>query len=332
MSDRDGVIQVALDNTAAHEMLARYHSELAAMVGAAAIASILVGFFITRRALRPLRAISDTVTRIQPTRLSERIDLHALPTEFSDVAGRLNGMLDRLEQSFSRLSQFSVDLAHELRTPLNNLLGLMETTLEASRSPDEYRETLASALEESVRLHRIIDGLLFIARSDDPRTQIRRENVEISIELQRLTDMYQVLASDRGVHLTLLCPDGIDAQLDRTLLQRAIDNLIANAMKHTSTGGQVTIRVTARPDLVEIEVADTGSGIPADQLPRVFDRLYRADTQSHPENRGLGLGLSIVRGIMTLHGGRVELRSKQGQGTSCRLKFPRHSSPLPVPL
>jgi two-component system, OmpR family, heavy metal sensor histidine kinase CusS len=322
-TERDGVIQVALDNTRGSEMLNRYRGQLAAMVGAAAIASLLLGFLISRRALQPLRSISETVARIQPTTLGQRIDLHGLPSELYEVAGRLNGMLDRLEQSFSRLTQFSVDLAHELRTPLNNLLGLMETSLQSDRPPAEYRETLASALEESVRLHRIIDGLLFIARSDDPRTQIRRETIDVSMELRRLTEMYQILAADRGAHLTLQCASDLCADLDKTLLQRAVDNLVANAMDHTPAGGQVAIHATYDGEMLQIEVRDTGCGISADELPRVFDRLYRGEQKTPIEDRGLGLGLSIVRGIMSLHGGSVDLRSKPGEGTSVCLKFPR---------
>lgn len=323
-SDNDGIIQVALDATAGGEMLARYRRQLVAMASAASIVCIILGYFISTWALRPLRAISATAARIQPTSLEERLDLRGLPTELYEVANRLNGMLDRLKLSFERLSQFSVDLAHELRTPLNNLLGLMETTLESDRSPPEYRETLASALEESVRLHRIIDGLLFIARSDDPRTQIRREKIAVRAELTRLTEMYQILASDRGVHLSLECDEEIEAELDKILLQRAIDNLIANAMRHTPPGGRVAIRAFSQAGTLQVDVRDTGTGIPAEQLPRVFDRLYRGDTSPQAAGRGLGLGLSIVRGIMSLHGGAAELHSAPGEGTSVSLKFPRY--------
>jgi two-component system heavy metal sensor histidine kinase CusS len=322
-TDGDGVIQVALDNTRGSEMLDRYREQLAAMIGAAAVASVLLGFLIARRALEPLRTISATVARIQPTTLGQRIDLHGLTSELYEVAGRLNGMLDRLEQSFARLTQFSVDLAHELRTPLNNLLGLMETSLQSDRPPAEYRETLASALEESVRLHRIIDGLLFIARSDDPRTQIRRETIDVSVELRRLTEMYQILAADRATHLVLECPADLCADLDKTLLQRAIDNLVANAMAHTPPGGSVTIHAACDSNSLQVGVRDTGCGISAEALPRVFDRLYRGEQRTPAEDRGLGLGLSIVRGIMSLHGGSVDLHSKPGEGTSVRLIFPR---------
>jgi two-component system heavy metal sensor histidine kinase CusS len=325
-----GIIQVALDTTPGGEMVGRYHRQVAAMLVAAAIASFVFGFFISRRALRPLHNISTTIARIQPTSLQQRIDLHGLPSELHEVGTILNGMLDRLEQSFARLTQFSVDLAHELRTPLNNLLGLMETTLESDRSPDEYRETLASALEESVRLHRIIDGLLFIARSDDPRTQIRREPVNVSVELRRLTDMYQILATDRGLQLTLDAEPGLFGVLDKTLLQRAVDNLVSNAMKHTPSGGKVSIGAVRDADMLDIEVRDNGSGIPADELPRVFDRLYHNEQNSNGEDRGLGLGLSIVRGIMLLHGGSVDLSSSPGAGTTVRLKFPWRAAVPPV--
>jgi two-component system heavy metal sensor histidine kinase CusS len=304
-----GWIQVALDQRYSEDLLGRHRTHLLIIFASALVLCAASGYAAVRRALRPLRAIAATAQRIgpSPTALAERIDLAGLPRELADVAVRLNRMLDRLEESFGRLSQFSVELAHELRTPLNNLQGLVENSLARPRSDDEYRATLASGMEELQRLTRIIDGLLFIARSDDPRTQIRREEFDLREELRRMVEMYLVLAADQGVRLRFDCERDLRVRLDRTLLQRAVDNLVANAMAHTPAGGEVRIRaarVATDPasidegsgaaagdggaanagespsngdagPLIRIEVSDTGSGIAPEDVPHVFERFRR---------------------------------------------------------
>jgi two-component system heavy metal sensor histidine kinase CusS len=318
-----GRIQVALDETSGSHLLARYRRQITGIVVSALIVSTVLGYQISRRALRPLRQISAIAQRIQPTTLAERIDTTRLPAELSEVARRFNGMLDRLEESFDRLTHFSVELAHEVRTPLSNLQGLIEQSLFQDRAVDEYRATLSSAIEECTRLARIIDGLLFIARADDPRTQIFREDVDVAAELRRMTEMYQVLATDRNIRLVLRCDQPLHARLDRTMLQRAIDNLVANATSHTALGGTVELRAARRNGAVHIEVADTGSGIAQDDVPHVFDRFFRGRQEDGGTQRGrFGLGLAIVRGIMRLHGGRAALDSQQGVGTVVTLEFP----------
>jgi two-component system heavy metal sensor histidine kinase CusS len=231
-------------------------------------------------------------------------------------------MLERLEGSFERLSRFSADIAHELRTPVNNLRVGMEVALGRGRSLDEYRETLGSCLEECGRLSRIIDSMLFIARSEDPRTQITREPVDVSRELQRMRDFFELPASEAGVELLISCPPNVHGDLDRLLFQRAISNLVGNAIRYTPRGGRVAVSAARDNGDIRVEVADTGCGISVEDLPHIFDRFYRADPARTTIPGNAGLGLAIVKSIVALHGGTITARSQPGQGTSMSIRMP----------
>jgi two-component system heavy metal sensor histidine kinase CusS len=267
--------------------------------------------------------MAETTRRIRSTTLNERIALAGLPAELSLLARTFNAMLDRLEESFERLSRFSADIAHELRTPVNNLRGEAEVALGKPRAPEEYREILGSSLEECGRLSRLIDSLLFLARAESPQVEICREAVDVGRELEAVRDFYDAAAADAGITLTAQAPAGIVADLDRTLFQRAIGNLVANALAHTPPGGSIRLTATADRDGARVVVADTGGGIPRENLPHVFDRFYRVDGARSTASGRVGLGLAIVKSIATLHRGSAEITSEVGRGTQVALFFPR---------
>src|SRR5581483_5004435 len=233
-----------------------------------------------------------------------------------------NGMMDRLEDSFDRLSRFSSDIAHELRTPLQNLRGEAEVALGKAREYGDYREILGSSLEEYQRLSTLIDRLLFLARAENPQTQIQREDLDLRKELDLLQDFYGLSAGERGAALRVESPGNLRANLDRSLFQRAVGNLVENSIKHTPKGGTILLRTYREENKVRIEVSDTGEGIPPDQVSKVFDRFYRVDRSRTASSGGAGLGLSIVKSIMDLHGGTAEIRSAPSQGTTVTLLFP----------
>jgi two-component system heavy metal sensor histidine kinase CusS len=240
-------------------------------------------------------------------------------------------MLDRLEESFARLSRFSADIAHELRTPVYNLRGEVEVAVAKPRSPEEYREVLGSNLEECGRLAHLIDRLLFLARAENPETQITREPCDLGRELATVCEFYELSAREKGVGLAVAAGKTVQADLDRPLFQRAVGNLIANALAHTPPGGTVTLTATGDETSARVEVADTGPGIPAEHLPHVFDRFYRADHSRSSANGRVGLGLAIVRSITELHGGTVEIASEVGRGTRVRLLFLRKAGDRVTP-
>jgi two-component system heavy metal sensor histidine kinase CusS len=327
-ADNSGrVVQVAMDRTAEEDLLSTYRRYAGLTLTLALVGCTAVGFLIARRGLRPLREIIQTAGRIRSSTLHERIDAATLPAELAALAGTFNGMLDRLEESFHRLERFSADIAHELRTPVNNLRGEVEVALGQPRTPEQYRDILSSSLEEFGRLTNLIDSLLFLARAESPQTQIIKQRLDVGRELATVRDFYEAAANEAGIDLRLQASDGIMADLDRTLFQRAVGNLIANALAHTPRGGSVTLQMAAENGSVHIDVIDTGRGIAAKDLPHVFDRFYRADPARESGGGSIGLGLALVKSIAQLHQGRCTISSDAGRGTRVGIVLPSSQGP-----
>ncbi len=315
-------IQVALDRREEDKLLSQFRRRIAPLLAVALGICALAGYQIARRGLRPIQKISDAAGRIRSTTLHERLPAGDFPSELGGLARTFNDMLDRLQEAFDRLSRFSADIAHELRTPINTLRGEVEVALGRPRTPEEYRETLSSFLEEAGRLTRLIESLLFLARAESPETQVRRETLDLDRELRGVRDFYEAAAGEAGIALEVRVTASLSADLDRTLLQRAVGNLVENSLAHTEKGGSITIGAAGENGKVRIDVADTGRGIPAEHLHRVFDRLYRVDHSRTAATGGAGLGLAIVKSIAELHGGTATVTSELGKGTRVTLLLP----------
>ncbi|HET6176373.1 MAG TPA: heavy metal sensor histidine kinase [Candidatus Sulfotelmatobacter sp.] len=316
-------IQIAIDVSQKEKFLSRYRRWFwAVLLGAFAIFP-LVGYRIARHGIRPVEEMAATAGRISSTNLRERILAEGYPFELASLAGTFNQMLDRLEESFERISRFSADIAHDLRTPVNNIRGEAEVALARARTIDQYRDVLESCLEEGVRLSDLIGDLLFLARAESPLTHLNRERVDVAELLGGMREYYEASAADRGISLTTdVGAEPVMAELDRTLVQRAVGNLVSNAVAHTPPGGSVVLATNAEAATIRIKVSDTGAGIPPEALPRVFDRFFRVDESRSQASGGTGLGLAIVQSIMLLHSGKVEIASQLGQGTRVTLRMP----------
>lgn len=313
------VIQAALDRTREELMIAGYIRNVWWVLAASVLLCAFGGYRIAKRCIAPIREIIENFGEIGATTLDRRIESAGQAPEISALAVTFNAMLDRLEESFTRLSQFSTDIAHELRTPVNNMRGEMEVALGKARSADQYRDVLGSSLEECQRLSRIIDSLLFLARAENPETQIHRESLNVYDELRTVMEFYEAAATESGVTLVVDAAQTVQADLDRTLFQRAVSNLVANAITYTGDGGRVSVSAYREGASVRVEVADTGCGISAVHLPHLFNRLYRVDGARTSASGGVGLGLAIVKSIAELHGGAVEVSSEEGRGTRIAL-------------
>ncbi len=322
-SAKTDTMQIAIDVSQQEVLLARYRQRFwVILLGTLAIFP-LVGYQIARRGIRPVSEVATTARHISSTNLHERIQPEGYPSELASLAATFNNMLDGLEESFGRISRFSADIAHDLRTPVNNIRGEAEVALARARTVEEYREVLGSCLEEAVRLSDLIGDLLFLARSESPLAHLHRESIDVGKLLSGIREYYEAPAADRGVSLFTLVPDEpVIAQLDRSLLQRAVGNLVSNALAHTPQGKSVVLGASVEPAGVRIEVSDGGVGIPPQALSRVFDRFFRVDESRSQASGGTGLGLAIVQSIMVLHGGNVEIASKVGQGTQVTLRLP----------
>ncbi|HEY1808548.1 MAG TPA: heavy metal sensor histidine kinase [Acidobacteriaceae bacterium] len=316
-------IQIAIDISQEEKLLRRYDWWFWAILLSSSVLFPLLGYWIARRGIRPVEQIAATARNIRSTNLQERIRAEGYPSELASLAGTFNEMLDRIEESFERISRFSADIAHDLRTPVHNIRGEAEVALARARTVDEYREVIESTLEEAVRLSELIGDLLFLARAEGPLTELRREHVNVGTLLSAVREYYEASASDGGI--SLIADPGaepVTAELDRALMLRAVSNLVSNAIAHTPTGGTVTLAARTEGAAFRIEVSDTGAGIPAEALPRVFDRFFRVDPSRSTTSGGTGLGLAIVQSIMSLHGGHAEITSQFGHGACVTLRIP----------
>ena len=320
-------IEIAIDVSQKAAFLARFRWVFWVIILGTLTIFPLIGYQIARQGIRPVEEMAATAKRISSTNLAERIRTEGYASELASLAGTFNEMLDRLEGSFDRISRFSGDIAHDLRTPVNNIRGEAEVALARARSIDEYRDALESSLEETVRLSDLIGNLLFLARAESPLAHLRRERVDVGELLDGVQQYYEASAADGGVGLsTRFTGETVIAEVDRTLMQRAVGNLVSNAVAHTLAGGSVVMTASAESAVVRIEVIDTGIGIPSEALPRVFDRFFRVDPSRSQASGGTGLGLAIVQGIMQLHGGKVEILSQPGKGTRVILSMPARAS------
>jgi len=314
------LIQGALNVTEDDRATRTYRRYLLSTLLAVAAGCSLLGAWAARQGLQPLRAMAEAARGITAERLRQRLDPGDAPLELRDLVEALNAMLDRLELAFERLSRFSADLAHELRTPINNLMGEAEVSLSRDRTAGEYRQVLESSMDEFSRLSRLISRMLFLAGTEDPASAIRPVPVPAGPLLEKLLAFYEALAEEQSVTLAGVASGTL--QGDPDLLRQALANLVANALEATPAGGTVRVRVEARDGQAELEVADTGRGIPADELPRLADRFFRTTEALEHKRPGTGLGLAIVQSIARLHGGELRITNEQGRGTTARLRFP----------
>ncbi len=315
-------IQLTMDLSQEVEVLSQHRIWVWIVLAVAGILCPRAGIAAARWGTQPLREVSETARHISSTTLNERIRAEGYPREIESLARTFNAMLQRLEDSFLRLSRFSADIAHELRTPVNNIRGESEVALAQPRGEEEYRETLGSCLEEAVRLSELIESLLFLARAESPGDHLKRKRQKIGTLLSGVQEYYEAAAAESGVGLRLECGDDVVGEVDGPLLQRALGNLVSNALAHTAAGGTVSLSATQQSQLLLIEVSDTGSGISSEALAKVFDRFYRVDPARARRTGGSGLGLSIVQQIVFLHGGEVKIESHIGTGTTISVTLP----------
>jgi signal transduction histidine kinase len=240
-----------------------------------------------------------------------------------EIAERLNARLDAVASAEKEQSQFIADVSHELRTPLTVLRGSLEVALEEERPTEEYRDVIAGALLEVRHLARLSQNLLFLARGQSGRVTLSSANIDLVKLLGEIARNMAPAASDRNLELSVdLPPEPVRAFVDSDRLQQVFHNLLENALRYTEPGGSIRVRLTSVPAEARMEVSDTGIGIPAADLPYIFERFFRSDRARRAYSGGSGLGLSIVRWIVEAHKGRVEVESQLGTGTTFTVKLP----------
>jgi two-component system heavy metal sensor histidine kinase CusS len=305
------IVGAATDISHHEQYMAGFRVTLWSFVAVAALLSGVLGYLAARRGLAPLQAMKHKAESITARHLSARLAVDAVPVELADLAATLNDMLARLEESFRRLSDFSSDLAHEFRTPISNLMTQTQVTLSRLRTSDEYREALASNVEEYERLSRMVADMLFIAKADEGWIVPTAGRLELAPLVGDLVEFHRLAADEKNVAVE---SGGEGAILgDPLMIRRAIGNLLSNAIRHAPPGGRVAVSIHClETGQTAVEVVNTGNPIPPEHLPRLFDRFYRAGASPAGEGSHSGLGLAIVKSIAEAHGGSVAVSSSGG--------------------
>lgn len=286
--------------------------------------SLFAGYILAQRSLRPVDEITRSARQITARNLTRRLPMPPTNDEIARLTETLNEMIARLETSFAQIRQFTSDASHELKTPLAILMGELEIALRKPLTADEYRDTLMSCLEEVERLTSVVQGLLDLSRADTGQVIMTLQPVRLSAMIEDIADDIVILADQQHVTIESSVQPSLVVDGDKVRLHQALLNVMENAVKYTGEGGHVRITVTADEQDAIITVADSGVGIPTDELPLIFDRFYRVDKARSRGTQGAGLGLSIVKWIVDAHHGSISVQSEEGKGTTFTLRLPLH--------
>jgi heavy metal sensor kinase len=315
-------IRVAVTDQGVRRVLANVRRILLLMAPFVAAIAAAGGWLLARAALRPIDQIVAIAARRNSRNLDERMPERDVDDELGRLIHTLNATADRMTGVLRRVEQFASNVAHELRTPLTILRGEAELALAGPRTPDEAQRLSQTFLEESVRLSGIVDDLLTLARADAGGVPIERQPVRIEDLVRDLRDDAGILAHEKGLEVRLHENAPATVLGDAARLRRLFRSLLANAVRYTDTGGTIRIRSRNERNTVQVAIQDTGIGIPAESLPRIFDRFYRADPARTRDTGGTGLGLSLARWIAEAHGGSIAVESVIGQGSTFTVTLP----------
>lgn len=319
--DKRLYVQVALNVSHQHNVISG-HKTILGFLLLAILFSLVIGYLFAYRGLYSLYLLTESVKQITASSLDQRIDIKSLPKELTGLSLAFNQMLDRVESSFLRLKQFSADLAHELRTPITNLIGQTEITLSYPQTVEQYKQVLESNLEELQRLSSLIQNMLFLAKAENPQYALKKELLNISHEIGLVCEFYQAISDEKDITITI---DG-HAELfaNKDMFRRLISNILANALRATPEKGKLQFMIAdIEHNQIEIKLIDNGIGIAKEHLSKLFDRFYRVDSARSINDGGSGLGLPIVKSIVELHHGTIDIISQPSQGTTVILRFPK---------
>lgn len=293
--------------------------------GSAVVIGVLGGLWLTRRALAPVVALTKAVETIHENNLGDKIPRSGNGDELDRLTDVFNAMTSRLNDSFQRIREFTLHASHELKTPLTILCGETETALRDESSTSAQRDRAASQLDELHRLARIVDGLTLLAKADAGQIILTLESVRLD-ELVRdnFADL-QILAEPHAIVVELDCCEETCVRGDRHRLRQLLLNLADNAVKYNQPNGRVAVKLRRVDGLAEFSILNSGAGIPAEILPRVFDRFFRADPAHSAMADGCGLGLSIAQWIVSAHDGKIQIVSTPAQSTIVTVQLPLYA-------
>ena len=317
------LVQVGTSLEAVQETLRNLKIFLFTAVPSVLILAALFARFMARRALKPISRIIDTAREIgQGQELSKRIPVLKIKDELGQLALTFNEMMNRLENSFAQMRQFSSDASHELRTPLTVLKGQNELILSKQRKPEEYQEVISSNLEEINYMSKVLEDLFVLSNSDENQVNLDYKPIDLRALVEEVCKHAEILAEEKNIKIIIAFLELIEIQGDEVRLRQMVWNVLQNGIKYTQQGGELKISLQNEGDFALLTIQDTGIGIPEDDLPLIFNRFYRVDKARTRDEGGSGLGLSICRQIAEAHKGKIEVESKLGVGTRFKICLP----------
>lgn len=317
-----------------HNIMAQFTKAYFLLMPLGLVLIAWAGWWFAGRALAPVVEIADAARDIGGTNLAFRLATPGSNDELENLVATFNGMMERLEQSFNQVRQFSMDVSHELRTPLTVIRGHLEVALMTAKTPEQYQDSIHTALQDVDRLTRIVRALLQLSQAESGQLALQHQPVNLVALVEELREPFEMTGEDREIRLQIDLPAAAIVQGDRIQLERLITNLVTNAIKYSSPGGLVTVTLRPSADAVLLLVEDHGIGIPDADIPHIFDRFYRVrNREPHPTpepvsaaeseaETGLGLGLSFVAWIVKAHGGSIQVESVVGQGSRFIVSLP----------
>lgn len=314
------VVQVASPLAQLRTVLRNLRFSLLFLLPLTVILTGLSGVFLVQLTLKPVDQMIETIHQITAENLKLRLTIPGTKDEIESLAKTFNQMIARLDEAFTTQRQFMEDISHELKTPLSVLKGELEVTLKKIRSAQEYETTLHSSLEEVNHLAGIVENLLTLARFDAKTTTLQEASLDLNVLLKDAVEAIQVLAIQKNITLQFNSAHTVDILADKNQLKRLVLNILDNAIKYTQPGGRISIDLRQQKDSADIDITDTGIGIPEKELPHIFDRFYRVDKSR--SSIGFGLGLSIAQSIAMAHGGKIYARANVPQGTIFTISLP----------
>jgi signal transduction histidine kinase len=317
----DGAImQVGKTTDDRVELLERFRANVARAVIPLLVLSLTGGLFLASWALRQVRQIIQTVRAIQAGEMHARVPTRQTGDELDELGRLFNGMLDRIAALIAGMRGALDTVAHDLRTPVTRIRGVAELALRSDEGSDASRQALADCVEESDQLLTLLNTLMDISEAETGTLKLRRERVNVADLVEDTVDLYRHVAEEKRIAVTTATIPDLWLTADRSRLRQILANLLDNAIKYTPAGGRVEMKAHLQGGTVVFNVKDTGIGLTPDEVPRIWDRLYRSD-QSRSE-RGLGLGLSLVRAVVQAHGGQIGVSSAIGVGSTFTMSLP----------
>jgi heavy metal sensor kinase len=323
LNGRPLLLRLGYDEAPIFVNVLRFLGVLALLAPFTVIVATWVVFTVTSRALSPLSFMVRRAEKITAERLSERLPVHDPNDDLGHAARVFNGLLQRLEDSFIQLKRFTSDASHELRTPLASMRSIGEVSLQNSHTHEEYREVIASMLEEVRRLTQLVDSLLAISRADSGQISLQLSSFSCSDLIQEVVGVVGILAEDKRQTIRVKGSADITVTADRGILRQAILNLVDNAIKYSPQESSIHIEIQREQDKTAvISITDQGPGIREEEQTLIFDRFYRTDDGRSRERGGTGLGLSIAKWAVEAHAGSIAVRPGEAGGSCFFIRLP----------